>query len=98
MSKYTNLVKQFQTWMEAKGYSKTSQSNLPSTIATYTASFLKICEWESKTPEQVADSISDIVLDYTLKNHSARGKMRSRAIRCSICAFHKFLIETQVAA
>lgn len=97
MSKYTNLVKQFQTWMEAKGYSKTTQSNYPSTIATYTASFLKICDWESKTPEQVAESISDIVLDYTLKNHSARGKMRSRSIRCSICAFHKFLIETQVA-
>lgn len=97
MLKHTNLVKQFQTWMEMKGYSKITQSNYPSTIATYTASFLKICDWESKTPEQVAESISDIVLDYTLKNHAARGKMRSRAIRASICAFNKFLLETQTA-
>ena len=44
MLKHTNLVKQFQTWMEMKGYSKITQSNYPSTIATYTASFLKICE------------------------------------------------------
>ena len=97
MSKYTNLVKQFQTWMEAKGYSKISQSNYPSTIATYTASFLKICDWEAKTPEQVAESISDIVLDYTIKNHSARGRMRSRSIRASAVAFKNFLIESQVA-
>ena len=96
MLKQSNLLKQFQTWMEQKGYSKFSKSNNKSTIATYTASFLKICEWESKTPEQVAESISDIVLDYTLKNHAARGKMRSRAIRSSICAFKNFLIETRI--
>ena len=97
MKQQSNLLKQFKVWMEMKGYSRITQSNYPSTIATYTASFLKICDWESKTPEQVAESISDIVLDYTLKNHSARGKMRRRSIRASICAFHKFLIETQVA-
>lgn len=98
MKQRSNLLKQFQVWMEQKGYKKTTQSNLPSTIATYTASFLQICEWESKTPEQIAESISDIVLDYTLLNHSARGKMRSRSIRASAVAFKNFLIETQVVA
>ena len=97
MSKHTNLIKQFQAWMEAKGYSKTTQSNLPSTIATYTASFLKICEWESKTPEQVAESISTLLPQYTVGEHSSRGKMRSRSIKAGIVCFHKFLLETQVA-
>ena len=83
--------------MEQKGYSKFSKSNNKSTIATYRAAFLQICEWESKTPEQVAESISDIVLDYTIKNHSARGRMRSRSIRASAVAFKNFLIESQVA-
>ncbi len=97
MLKNTNLVKQFQVWMEQNGYKKTTQSNLPSTIADYTSSFLRICAWESKTPEQVAESISTILPQYTIGEHSARGRMKSRAVRCSIRAFHKFLIETQVA-
>jgi len=96
MKQQSNLLKQFQVWMEQKGYKKQTQSNLPSTIATYRAAFLQICEWESKTPEQIAESISDIVIDYTI-THAARAKMRSRAIRASICAFKNFLIETQVA-
>lgn len=96
MKQQSNLLKQFQVWMEQKGYSKFSKSNNKSTIATYRAAFLQICEWESKTPEQIAESISDIVIDYTI-THAARAKMRSRAIRASICAFNKFLLETQTA-
>ena len=97
MKQQSNLLKQFQVWMEQKGYKKTTQSNLPSTISDYKSSFLRICSWESKTPEQVAESISTILPQYTIGEHSARGRMKSRAVRCSIRAFHKFLIETQVA-
>ena len=92
MTKQSNLLKQFQVWMEQNGYKKITQSNLPSTISDYTSSLLRICAWESKTPEQVAESIS------TLLPQSARGRMKSRAVRCSIRAFNKFLVETQVAA
>lgn len=92
------MLKLYKNWLIQKGYSTTTQNNKPSTVYDYTTSIVRVCNWESKTIEQLAESISDIVLDYTLKNHSARGKMRNRAIRCSICAFHKFLIETQVAA
>jgi hypothetical protein len=97
MTKQSNLLKQFQVWMEQKGYKKTTQSNLPSTISDYKSSFLRICSWESKTPEQVAESISTILPQYTIGEHSARGRMKSRAVRSSIRAFSKFLIETQAA-
>ncbi len=97
MKQQSNLLKQFQIWMEQKGYKKTTQSNQPSTIADYSSSLQRICAWESKTPEQVAESISTILLQYTIGEHSARGRMKSRAVRCSVRAFSKFLIETQVA-
>jgi hypothetical protein len=97
MKQQSNLLKQFQVWMEQKGYKKTTQSNLPSTISDYKSSFLRICAWESKTPEQIAESISTILPQYTIGEHSARGRMKSRAVRSSIRAFSKFLIETQVA-
>jgi len=98
MTKQSNLLKQFQVWMEQNGYKKITQSNLPSTISDYTSSLLRICAWESKTPEQVAESISTLLPQYTIGEHSARGRMKSRAVRCSIRAFNKFLVETQVAA
>lgn len=97
MLKQSNLFKQFQVWMENKGYAKTTKSNKPSTIADYSSSLLRICAWESKTPEQVAESISTILTQYTIGEHSARGRMKSRAVRSSITAFSKFLTETQVA-
>ena len=97
MKQQSNLLKQFQVWMEQKGYKKTTQSNLPSTISDYKSCLLRICAWESKTPEQVAESISTILPQYTIGEHSARGRMKSRAVRSSIRAFSKFLIETQVA-
>jgi len=97
MLQQSNLLKQFQLWMESKGYSKTTKSNYPSTIADYSSSLLRISAWEGLTLEQIKDSISDLHQQYTTGIHSCRGKMRSRSIRCSISAFHKFLIETQVA-
>ena len=98
MKQQSNLLKQFQIWMEQKGYKKQTQSNHPSTIADYTSSLLRICSWHDMTPEQIAESISTILPQYTYGGeHSARGKMKSRAVRCSISAFHKFLLETQVA-
>lgn len=97
MTKQSNLLKQFQVWMETKGYSKFTQSNKPSTIADYKSCPLRICAWESKTPEQVAESISTLLPQYTIGEHSVRGRMKSRAVRCSIRAFNKFLVETQAA-
>ena len=97
MKQQSNLLKQLQVWMEQKGYKKTTQSNLPSTIADYKSCLLRICAWESKTIEQLAESISTILPQYTIGEHSARGRMKSRAVRCSVRAFSKFLIETQVA-
>ena len=58
MTKQSNLLKQFQVWMEQNGYKKITQSNLPSTISDYTSSLLIICAWESKTPDHVAEAIS----------------------------------------
>ena len=98
MKQQSNILKQFQVWMEQKGYKKQSQSNHPSTIADYTSSLLRICSWHDMTPEQIAESISTILPQYTIGEHSARGRMKSRAVRCSIRAFNKFLVETQVAA
>jgi hypothetical protein len=97
MLKQSNLLKQFQTWMEQKGYKKTTQSNHPSTIADYSSSLMRICAWEGMTLEQVKDSITSIHQQYTIGIHSCRGKMKSRAIRSAISAFSRFLLETQVA-
>lgn len=77
-------MKQFQVWMEQKGYKKQTQSNHPSTIADYTSSLLRICSWHNMTPEQIAESISTILPQYTIGEHSARGRMKPRgSLQCS---------------
>ena len=91
------MLKLYKNWLIQKGYSTTTQNNKPSTVYDYMTSLVRVCHWESKTVEQLAESISTILPQYTIGEHSARGRMKSRAVRCSISAFHKFLLETQVA-
>lgn len=91
------MLKLYKNWLIQKGYSTSTQNNKPSTVYDYTTSIIRVCNWESKTIEQLAESISTILSQYTIGEHSVRGRMKSRAIRCSIVAFNKFLVETQVA-
>lgn len=91
------MLKNYKNWLIQKGYSTTTQNNKPSTVYDYMTSLVRVCHWESKMVEQLAESISTILPQYTIGEHSARGRMKSRAVRCSIRAFSKFLIETQVA-
>ena len=92
------MLKNYKNWLIQKGYSTTTQNNKPSTVYDYMTSLVRVCHWESKTVEQLAEAISTILPQDTIGEHAARGRMKSRAVRSSIRAFSKFLIETQVAA
>ena len=91
------MLKLYKNWLIQKGYSTTTQNNKPSTVYDYTTSIVRVCNWESKTIEQLAESISTILPQYTIGEHSARGRMKSRAVRCGLRQFNKFVMESMAA-
>lgn len=85
------MLHNYKSWLLAKGYSKT-------TCVDYVSSIKRIARWHEKTPEQLAESISDLLPQYLPGgNLAARGKLKSRAIRSSFAAYNKYLLEQQVA-
>ena len=55
------MLQNYKTWLIQKGYSTTTQNNKPSTVYDYMTSLVRVCHWESKTVEQLAESISTIL-------------------------------------
>ena len=56
-----------------------------------------MCQWENKTIDELAESISEIYPKYAdMGEHSVRGRMRSRSVRCGLRQFSKFIAESKV--
>ena len=86
-----NMLQNYKSWLISKGYSKT-------TCVDYISCIKRIARWHEKTPEQLAESISDILPQYLAGgNLAARGKLKSRAIRSSFAAYNRYLLESVAA-
>lgn len=85
------MLQNYKSWLISKGYSKT-------TCVDYISCIKRIARWHEKTPEQLAESISDLLPKYLPGgNLAARGKLKSRAIRSSFAAYNKYLLESVAA-
>lgn len=86
-----NMLNNYKSWLISKGYSKT-------TCVDYVSCIKRIARWHEKTPEQLAESISDILPLYLAGGDlAARGKLKSRAIRSSFAAYSRYLLESVAA-
>ena len=90
-------IKQYKSWLQAKGYSLFTANQKPSTIFDYITGILWVARWEHKTIEELRDSISEILPRYTIGDCSVKGRMKSRSVRCGLRQFNKFILETQAA-
>ena len=91
-------IKQYKSWLQAKGYSLFTANHAKSTIFDYITGVQWVARWEHKTIEEVCDSISEILPRYTIGDCSVKGKMRSRSVRCGLRKLSEYLIETQQVA
>lgn len=92
------MLKNYEKWLVANGFATITASNKKSTVYDYLRGLKRVCSWENKTVEQVADSISDILPMYCRTGiHNVRGRMLSRSVRSSLNQFSRFLSESQVA-
>ena len=73
-----------------------TKNNHPSTVYDYLLGVQYVCNWENKTIDELAESISEILPKYCdMGEHSIRGRMKSRAVRCGLKQFNKFIIESK---
>lgn len=87
----------FKNWLIDKGFSLFTAKNTKSTIFDYLTCVKRVCHWENKTIEELADSISEIYPKYCdMGEHSVRGRMKSRAVRCGLRQFNKFIMESRI--
>lgn len=85
------MLHNYKSWLIANQYSKT-------TIADYMSCIKRIAKWHDTTPEQLAESISDLLPQYLPGGQLAeKGKLKSRAIRSSFAAYNKYLLESVAA-
>ena len=90
------MINEFKDWLVGKGFSLFTAKNFPSTVFDYLTGIKYVCQWENKTVEELADSISDIYPKYAdMGEHSVRGRMKSRAVRCGLRQFNKFIMESK---
>lgn len=92
------MTKNFKNWLINNGYKLFTENNQPSTVFDYLTGVRYVCEWENKTIEQLADSISEVLPRYfDGGEHYVRGRMKSRAVRCGLRQFNKFVMESMAA-
>lgn len=92
------MTKNFKNWLVNKGYAQFTPNNQPSTVFDYLTGVKYVCQWENKTIEQLADSISEILPKYcNMGEHFIRGRMKSRAVRCGLRQFNNFVMESRAA-
>lgn len=56
------MTKNFKNWLINNGYKLFTANNQPSTVFDYLTGVKYVCQWENKTIEQLADSISEDVM------------------------------------
>lgn len=91
------MTQDFKNWLINNGYALFTANKQPSTVFDYITGIKWVAKWENKTIEQLADSISEIYPKYAdMGEHSVRGRMRSRSVRCGLKQFSKFIAESKV--
>ena len=92
------MTKNFKNWLINNGYKLFTDNNQPSTVFDYLTGVRYVCEWENKTIEQLADSISEIYPKYCDGGSCCvKGRMKSRAVRSGLRQFNKFVMESRAA-
>lgn len=90
------MTKDFKNWLINNGYKLFTANNQPSTVYDYLIGVKYVCQWENKTVEELANSISEIYPKYAdMGEHSVRGRTRSRSVRCGLRQFSKFIAESK---
>ena len=92
------MTKDFKNWLINNGYALFTANKHPSTIFDYLTGVKYVCQWENKTIDELAESISEIYPKYAdMGEHSVRGRLKSRAVRSGLRQFAKFVEESRVA-
>ena len=92
------MTKDFKNWLINNGYALFTANKQPSTVFDYIPGIKWVAKWENKTIEQLADSISEIYPKYAdMGECCVKGRMKSRAVRCGLRQFNKFIMESKVA-
>ena len=92
------MTKNFKNWLINNGYKLFTGNNQPSTVFDYLTGVRYVCQWEGKTMDELAESISDVLPKYINGGeYFVRGRMKSRAVRYGLRQFNKFVMESQAA-
>ena len=92
------MKKNYEKFLLEKGYSEKSGRLLPSTIYAYIRGIEHACKYENLSIEQLAENINTIAPTYQpSQKNSVKGRGLSRAVRCSLVQFQKFINQQQVA-
>ncbi|MCL2629705.1 MAG: hypothetical protein FWD33_03415 [Alphaproteobacteria bacterium] len=92
------MKKQFELWLESKGYSYFTPEGRPSTIYDYVNRGLKrVCREEHLSLLEVAKRVDRLLPAYQYGKKSEIGKSISRSCRSSLAAFSKFVKEQGIA-
>ena len=93
------MKKNYEKWLLENGYSEKSGRLLPSTIYAYVRAIEHACRYENLSIEELAENINTIAPTYQPgQKNSVKGRGLSRAVRCSLVQFQKFINQQQVAA
>lgn len=92
------MLQNYKTWLLENGYSEKSGRLLPSTVYSYILGIKHTCKYENISIEQLAENINAIAPTYQPgQKNSVKGRGLSRAVRCSLVQFQKFINQQQVA-
>lgn len=90
------MLKNYEKFLIDSGMS-VSANGRKSSVYDYVRALKKVCKWEEKSVEELADSISQILPMYCCTGiHAARGRLQSRSIRSSLAKFNKFVIQSRM--
>ena len=88
------MLEKYEKFLIDSGMS-VSVNGRKSSVYDYVRALKKVCKWEEKSVEELADSISEILQQYTIGIHSVRGRLQSRSIRSSLAKFNTFVIQSR---
>ncbi len=90
------MIKNFKNWLINNGYALFTKNNQPSTVYDYLLGVQYVCNWENKTIDELAESISEILPKYCDGGICCvKGRRKSRAVRCGLRQFNKFIVESR---
>ena len=92
------MKKQYEKFLLEHGFSERSGRLLPSTIYAYIRGIEHACKYTNLSIEQLAENINTIAPTFQPgQKNAVKGRGLSRAVRCSLVQFQKFINQQQVA-